>query len=268
MGKSVIVTEKPSVAAEFKKYISPDAVKKDGYFECESFLITWCVGHLVEMAFPDAYDESLKKWTLETLPFIPDSYKYQIIANVKKQFQVIKTIYHRKDIDTIYYAGDPAREGLYIQMLVRQEAGIKSGVQEKVVWIDSQTEAEIKRGVRDAEPLLSPKYRNLAASGYARAKEDYLIGINFSRLLSILYGKMINEAAGYWGKQSKPLSVGRVMTCTLGMVVKREYEIRDFKATPFFKIQSNITFGSGQTVTAEWRMTDTSRMFQSPILYN
>ena len=231
--KKVIVTEKPSVAREFASVLGVKRGGTDGYYENDQYIITWCVGHLVTLSYPEVYDESLKKWKLEDLPFLPKNYKYEVIKNVEKQFKIVKKIYHRDDIDCIYYAPDPAREGIYIQMLVRQEAGHKAGIDEKVIWIDSQTEDEIRRGVREAKPLSS--YKNLSDSGYMRAIEDYALGINLSRALSVKYARILNP------NYATAIAVGRVMTCVLGMTVEREREILNFIPTPFYKIASYIT---------------------------
>ncbi len=249
MGKSIIVTEKPSVARTFAAVLGVKG-SGDGYIENDKYIITWCVGHLVTMSLPGTYGDEWKKWSLEALPFIPARFLYEIIPDVKKQFNVIKKIYNRKDVDTIYYAGDPAREGVYIQMLVRQEAGLSSGITEKVVWIDSQTEEEIKRGIKEAKPLSN--YKNISEAGYARAIEDYLIGMNYSRALSKKYGEKI--------------SVGRVMTCVLGMIVKREREIRNFKVTDFYKISA--LGESNHPFKAKWSVTKESAFYNSPLLYN
>ena len=194
MGKSLIITEKPSVAREFAKALGENTVNRDGYMESENYIITWCVGHLVTMCYPDAYDEALKRWSFDTIPFIPSEYKYQVIDNVKKQFGIIKGLFHRRDVDVIYNAGDSGREGEYIQRLVKQEAGCRPEIIWKRVWIDSQTEDEIRRGVRDAKDM--GEYDNLSASAYLRAKEDYLMGINFSRVLTLKYGYSVKEFLG------------------------------------------------------------------------
>lgn len=261
MGKSLIITEKPSVAREFAKALGEKTVNRDGYMESENYIITWCVGHLVTMCYPDAYDEALKRWSLDTIPFIPSEYKYQIIDNVKKQFGIIKGLFHRDDVDTIYNAGDSGREGEYIQRLVKQEAGCKAGVSWKRVWIDSQTEDEIRRGVREAKDM--KEYDNLSASAYLRAKEDYLMGINFSRALTLKYGYSVKE---FLGTDKCVISVGRVMTCVQGMVVKREREIRDFVKTPFYKIQAVFSY-EGAQYRGEWKATEDSKFFNHPNLY-
>lgn len=256
--KKIIVTEKPSVARTFAEVLHVKG-NHDGYIENEEWIITWCVGHLVTLSYPERYDESYKEWKEETLPFLPSKYKYEVIEDVKKQFNVIKKLYNRSDVNAIYYAGDPGREGIYIQALVRSLAGCKQGIDEKVVWIDSQTELEIKRGIREAKPYSA--YRNLINSGYERAVEDYASGINLSRMLSIRYGRYANQYAA--AKKYRPVAVGRVMTCVLGMIVSREREIENFKVTPFYKIESNVN-----GIDAEWKAIQGSRMFQSPLLYN
>lgn len=259
----IIVTEKPSVAMDFSKALglSPDG-RKDGYIEDKGYIITWCVGHLIEMAYPEVYDPDMKKWDMDTLPFLPAKYIYQVIPNVKKQFNTIKKLYNRSDIETIYYAGDPAREGIYIQMLVRQEAGHNPNAKELVVWIDSQTKEEILRGIKDAGPLADKKL--LSDSGYMRAIEDYAFGINFSRLLTLKYGNLLNNACG---GRAGALAVGRVMTCVLGMVVSREREILNFKPTPFFRIKNTIAT-SGGSIDALWKVSEKSSCYQSPRLYS
>ena len=223
MGKQLIITEKPSVAREFARALKQDMKTRDGYMESEDYIITWCVGHLVTMSYPDAYDEGLKRWSMETLPFIPGEYKYEIIDSVKKQFGIVKNLFHRPDVDVIYNAGDSGREGEYIQRLVLQMAGYNGRASLKRIWIDSQTEDEILRGIREAKD--SSAYDNLGNAAYLRAKEDYLMGINFSRVLTLKYGYSMKE---FLRKDRMVISVGRVMTCVLGMVVKREREIREF----------------------------------------
>ena len=222
MGKSLFIAEKPSVAQEFAKALGVQGRRQDGYIESEKAVVTWCVGHLVTMSYPEVYDASLKKWTLNTLPFIPKEYKYEVIPAVKKQFEIVKNLLNREDVDTIYVCTDSGREGEYIYRLVEQMAGVKNKVRKRV-WIDSQTEEEIKRGVETAKNL--DEYDNLAEAAYLRAKEDYLMGINFSRALTLKYGQGISN---YLRTNSTVISVGRVMTCVLGMVVRREREIREF----------------------------------------
>ena len=217
MGKKLIITEKPSVAREFAKALNQNMKSKDGYIESEDYIITWCVGHLVTMSYPDAYDESLKRWSMDTLPFIPSDYKYEIIENVKKQFHIVKGLFHREDVDVIYNAGDSGREGEYIQRLVLMMAGYNGKAKLKRIWIDSQTEDEILRGIREAKD--SSAYDNLSNAAYLRAKEDYLMGINFSRVLTLKYGYGMKQ---FLNQDKMVISVGRVMTCVLGMVVKRE----------------------------------------------
>lgn len=262
--KKIIVTEKKSVGQTYADVLGVTE-EEDGYYENEEYIITWCIGHLVTLAYPEDYDESLKKWNLDTLPFLPEKYKYVVIKNVADQFRVIKKLYNRDDIDTIYYAGDAAREGIYIQALVREKAGHNKNAKELVVWIDSQTEEEIQRGLREAEPYSSPKYQNLIASGYARGIEDYSSGINFSRILSLQYAPMLNMAAGI--TDYVPISVGRVMTCVLGMVVVREREILGFKPTPFFKIKNTLVI-DGNEIEGNWKVTEGSAYFDSPKLYD
>ena len=246
MGKSVYIAEKPSVAQEFAKALHTDFKRKDGYLEADNHIVTWCVGHLVTMSYPDAYDEKLKRWSFDTLPFIPQTFKYEVIPAVQKQFDIVKGILNRADVDTIYVCTDSGREGEYIYRLVRQEAKVKDK-QERRVWIDSQTEEEIMRGIREAKDLSA--YDNLSASAYLRAKEDYLMGINFSRVLTLRYG---NSVSNYLNTKYQAISVGRVMTCVLGMVVRREREIRAFVKTPFYRVLSSIAL-EGENFEGEWR---------------
>ena len=231
MGKNLIITEKPSVAMEFAKALNITTNRKNGYLESEKWIITWCVGHLVTMSYPEKYDENLKSWRLDTLPFIPKEWKYEIIPAVQNQFNIIKTLLQREDVDAIYNAGDSGREGEYIQRLVFMMAKPNPKAEMKRVWIDSQTEEEIKRGINEAKP--SNEYDSLSDSAYLRAKEDYLIGINFSRLLSIIFGRRLAQNIH---EDRASISVGRVMTCVLGMVVSREREIRNFVKTKYYKI--------------------------------
>ena len=261
MGKKIIIAEKPSVGQTYAETLGVRE-KHNGYLENEEWIVTWTIGHLVTLSYPEDYDSELKNWKLDTLPFLPENYKYKVISNVKSQFEVVKKLYNRNDIDCIYYAGDAAREGLYIQMLVRQMAGHKTGIEEKVVWIDSQTKSEILRGIREAKPLSA--YRGMKDSGYIRGIEDYAMGINFSRALSLMYGNMLNVASAT--KKYKSISVGRVMTCVLGMIVTREYEITKFKPTPFYKVHSVIAV-DGTEIEGEWRTTEESKWYESLCLY-
>ena len=260
MGKSVYIAEKPSVAQEFAKALKLNTRRKDGYLETDSAIVTWCVGHLVTMSYPEVYDAKLKRWRLDTLPFLPKEFKYEVIPAVAKQFQIVKEQLTREDVDTIYVCTDSGREGEYIYRLVEQMAGVKGKVRKRV-WIDSQTEEEILRGIREAKPL--EDYDNLSASAYLRAKEDYLMGINFSRLLTLKYG---NSISNYLQTNYTVLSVGRVMTCVLGMIVRREREIREFVKTPFFRVISTVDV-EGQTFEGEWRAVKGSRYFESFDLY-
>ena len=258
MGKNLIITEKPSVAMEFSKALKINTTRKNGYLESENWIITWCVGHLVTMSYPDKYDEKLKFWRLDTLPFIPKEWKYEIIPAVENQFNIVKGLLQREDVDVIYNAGDSGREGEYIQRLVFMMAKPNPKAEIKRVWIDSQTEEEIKRGIDEAKP--ESEYDSLSDSAYLRAKEDYLIGINFSRMLSIIYGRRLAKEIN---EEKASISVGRVMTCVLGMIVEREREIRNFIKVPFYKINGDFTkFG------AEWKVTETSSVYQTPKLYN
>lgn len=260
MGKAVFIAEKPSVAKEFAKVLKLNTTSKDGYLESEKAIVTWCVGHLVNMSYPEAYDENLKRWSFDTIPFIPTEYKYQVIDDVKKQFQIVKNLLTREDVDTIYVCTDSGREGEYIYRLVEQEAGV-TGKKRLRVWIDSQTEEEIIRGIKEAKDL--SEYDNLSASAYLRAKEDYLMGINFSRALTLKYGYQVKT---YLNAQKGVVSVGRVMTCVLGMVVNREREIRNFVKTPFYKVAAKMEIGESE-IDGEWRVTEDSKYFQSPKLY-
>ena len=262
MAKKLIITEKPSVAMEFAKVLNVNGTRKNGYIESNDWIITWCVGHLVTMSYPEKYDENLKFWRLDTLPFIPKEWKYEIIPNVQNQFNVVKELLQRTDVEEIYNAGDSGREGEYIQRLVFMMAKPNPSAKMKRVWIDSQTEEEIKRGIEEAKDL--SEYNSLSDAAYLRAKEDYLIGINFSRLLSIIFGRRI---ANQINEDKVSISVGRVMTCVLGMVVSREREIINFVKTKYYKIIGE--FGTGEnSFKAEWKVTDDSVMFNSPKLYN
>lgn len=260
MGKSLYIAEKPSVAQEFANALKISGRRGDGYIESEQAVVTWCVGHLVTMSYPEAYDPRYKRWSLQTLPFLPKEFKYQVIEGVAKQFGIVSGLLNRSDIDTIYICTDSGREGEYIYRLVDQMAGVK-GKKRKRVWIDSQTEEEILRGIREAKDW--EDYDNLAASAYLRAKEDYLMGINFSRLLTLKYGPSISS---FMKTDRTVLSVGRVMTCVLGMVVRREREIRDFVKTPFYRVIGNFD-SRGMNFDGEWRSAEGSRYYQSPHLY-
>ena len=260
MGKSVYIAEKPSVAQEFAKALKLNTKRRDGYLESDEAIVTWCVGHLVTMSYPEEYDPALKRWNLQTLPFIPEEFKYEVIPSVAKQFQIVSGILNREDVDTIYVCTDSGREGEYIYRLVEQEAHVE-GKKRRRVWIDSQTEEEILRGIREAKDL--SEYDNLGASAYLRAKEDYLMGINFSRLLTLKYG---NSISNFLQTKYSVVSVGRVMTCVLGMVVRREREIRDFVKTPFYRVLSTVD-AQGHTFEGEWRAVKGSRYFESYDLY-
>ena len=260
MGKSVYIAEKPSVAQEFAKALKLNTKRRDGYLESDEAIVTWCVGHLVTMSYPEEYDPALKRWNLQTLPFIPEEFKYEVIPSVAKQFQIVSGILNREDVDTIYVCTDSGREGEYIYRLVEQEAHVE-GKKRRRVWIDSQTEEEILRGIREAKDL--SEYDNLSASAYLRAKEDYLMGINFSRLLTLKYG---NSISNFLQTKYSVVSVGRVMTCVLGMVVRREREIRDFIKTPFYRVLSTID-AQGHTFEGEWRAVKGSRYFEFYDLY-
>ena len=260
MNKSLYIAEKPSVAQEFAKALKINGQRRDGYLESQDSVVTWCVGHLVTMSYPEKYDIKYKRWSLDTLPFLPREFKYEVIPGVQKQFEIVKGLLNREDVDTIYVCTDSGREGEYIYRLVAQMAGVH-GKKEKRVWIDSQTEEEIMRGIREAKDLSA--YDNLSASAYLRAKEDYLMGINFSRVLTLRYG---NSVSNYLNTKYQAISVGRVMTCVLGMVVRREREIRAFVKTPFYRVLSSIAL-EGENFEGEWRAVEGSRYFQTPYLY-
>ena len=261
MQKKILITEKPSVAMEFAKVLGINGTRKDGYLESNEWIITWCVGHLVTMSYPEKYDEKMKMWRLDTLPFMPKEYKYEVIPAVQKQFNTISNLIKREDVDTVYVSTDSGREGEYIYRLVEAQIGVKLK-NRKRVWIDSQTEEEIKRGIKEAKDL--SEYDSLSDSAYLRAKEDYLIGINFSRLLTLIYGRRV---ASKINEDRISISVGRVMTCVLGMIVIREREIRNFVKTPYYKIIGE--FGSNEyRFKAEWKVNDNSKFKDSIKLYN
>lgn len=271
MGKDLFIAEKPSVAREFAKALKYNMSNRDGYMESEQAIVTWCVGHLVTMSYPDAYDPELKRWTLKTLPFIPNEYKYEVIPSVKKQFDIVSGLLNREDVARIYVCTDSGREGEYIYRLVERQAGIdeNSGKERRRVWIDSQTEEEILRGIKEAKELSA--YDNLCDAAYLRAKEDYLMGINFSRVLTLKYGYPVKN---YLKQDKAVISVGRVMTCVLGMVVNREREIRQFVKTPFYRVTGRFALASsgeetngGRSFEGEWRAVEGSAWFQSPALY-
>lgn len=262
MDKYLFISEKPSVAKEFAKVLGVQGSQGKGYLESGKYVVTWCVGHLVTMSYPDVYDPALKKWSLNTLPFLPENFLYELIPDVKKQFNIVKDLLNREDITRIYVCTDSGREGEYIYRLVDQMAKVPESKDKRRVWIDSQTEEEIQRGIREAKPL--SEYDNLSSSAYLRAKEDYLMGINFSRVLSLKYGQTVMNYLknGKWIS----ISVGRVMTCVLGMVVRREREIRSFVKTPFYRVIGHFTY-DGQELDGEWRAVEGSEYFKSPLLY-
>ena len=260
MGKKLFIAEKPSVANEFAKALKQNMRKRDGYLESDDYVVTWCVGHLVTMSYPEVYDEKLKKWSVDTLPFIPNTFLYEVIPAVKKQFDIVSGLLNREDVACIYVCTDSGREGEYIYRLVEQMAGVK-GKERKRVWIDSQTEEEINRGIAEAKDLSA--YDNLSEAAYLRAKEDYLMGINFSRILTLKYGRGI---ASYLRQDRAVVSVGRVMTCVLGMIVRREREIREFVKTPFYRVLSNLHLDEFK-FEAEWRVNEQSKYFNHPALY-
>lgn len=267
MGKSVFIAEKPSVAQAFAKALHVPFQRRDGYLESENHLVTWCVGHLVTMSYPEKYDPRLKRWSYDTLPFLPEKFQYEVIPSVEKQFQIVKSVLNRKDVDTIYVCTDSGREGEYIYRLVEQMAQVE-GKKEKRVWIDSQTEEEILKGIEQAKDL--SEYDHLGAAAYLRAKEDYLMGINFSRVLTLKYGRNIS---GYLKTDRTVISVGRVMTCVLGMIVRREREIRAFVKTPFYRVVTQASLLPGDppdaaaSFEAEWRVCEKSRYYNTPYLY-
>ncbi|MBO5071177.1 MAG: DNA topoisomerase III, partial [Roseburia sp.] len=272
MAKSLIITEKPSVAQEFARILGVSG-RNDGYIENDKYVITWCVGHLVEMVYPEEYDEKYKRWRLEDLPFLPREYKYNVIPNVSRQYDVVHRMLHREDIDTVYWAGDAGKEGQTIEENIRKFGGVRAGMKELRVWIDSQTEEEILRGIREAKDM--SEYDNLAKSGVMRTIEDYAMGINFSRAMSVKYGKLLNDAAGT--QSYTAIAVGRVMTCVLGMVVIREREIRNFVETPFYRVVGSFLPAGTKTtsnagilsdgIEAEWKAVEGSKYFESPLLY-
>ncbi|WP_027430564.1 DNA topoisomerase [Lachnospira multipara] len=261
MGKSVFIAEKPSVAQEFAKALHVSLSRRDGYLEGGDVIVTWCVGHLVTMSYPEAYDPNLKRWSLDTIPFIPQEYKYEVLPAVKKQFDIVSSLLNREDVETIYVCTDSGREGEYIYRLVRQEAKV-TGKKEKRVWIDSQTEEEIQKGIKNAKDI--SEYNNLSDAAYLRAKEDYLMGINFSRVLTLKYGRNV---ANYLHEDRASIAVGRVMTCVLGMVVKREREIRAFVKTPFYRVIGSANL-EGHKFDAEWKVSEKSKYYNTPYLYN
>ena len=264
MGKQLFIAEKPSVAAEFAKALKVNGGRRDGYLESDQYVVTWCVGHLITMSYPEVYDPALKKWSLNTIPFFPEEWKYEVIGSVKKQFAIVKGLLNRADVDTIYICTDSGREGEYIYRLVDQMAGVKNKKRLRV-WIDSQTEEEILRGIREAKDWSF--YDHLSDSAYLRAKEDYLMGINFSRALTLKFGPAV---ASFMNTKWSVISVGRVMTCVLGMVVRREREIRSFVKTPFYRVIISLPVAQEEnkgTIEAEWRSVEGSKYFQSPKLY-
>ena len=267
MSKKLFIAEKPSVAQEFMKALGKTANRRDGYAESDDAVFTWCVGHLVTMSYPEVYDPALKRWSMDTIPFVPHEWKYEIIPAVAKQFRIVESLMHREDIDTIYVCTDSGREGEYIYRLVEQMAGV-TGKTRKRVWIDSQTEEEIKRGVMEARDL--SEYDCLSDAAYLRAKEDYLMGINFSRVLTLKYGNAISSY--FRDNRRSVIAVGRVMTCVLGMIVRREREIRDFVKTPFYRVVADVAMNQNDTpegghFDAEWKAVEGSRYYETPALY-
>ena len=258
--KNLYIAEKPSVARQFADVLGVKGNAGNGYLESDKAIVTWCVGHLITMSYPDAYDPALKKWDLATIPFIPTEYKYEILPNTKKQFNIVAGLLNREDVGCIYVATDSGREGEYIYRLVDSMAQV-SGKEKRRVWIDSQTEEEILRGIREAKPL--SEYDSLSDAAYLRAQEDYLMGINFSRALSLKFSNVVQR---YLGMDRCVIAVGRVMTCVLGIVVKREREIREFVKTPFYRLVASVG-EEGQTFDAEWKAVKDTKYFESPLLY-
>lgn len=258
--KKLFIAEKPSVAAEFAKALKVPTGRKNGYLEGDNIIVTWCVGHLITMSYPEKYDEKFKRWSLDTLPFLPKEFKYEVIDGVKTQFDTVSKLLNREDVDTIYICTDSGREGEYIYRLVDMMAGVKDKVRKRV-WIDSQTEEEIRRGIKDAKDW--SYYDNLSAAAFLRAKEDYLMGINFSRILTLKYSRNV---ANFLKLDRAVLSVGRVMTCVVGMVVNREREIRNFVKTPFYKVLAKFE-NQGMFIDGEWKVNEKSKYFNSPMLY-
>ena len=260
MGKKLFIAEKPSVAREFANALKVNTTSRDGYLESADVIVTWCVGHLVTMSYPDAYDERLRRWSFDTIPFLPEEYKYEVIESSKKQYTIVSSLMKRPDVTTIYVCTDSGREGEYIYRLVEQMSGVKDKERRRV-WIDSQTEEEILRGIREAKDL--KEYDNLSDAAYLRAKEDYLMGINFSRVLTLKYG---NAVKGYLKRDKAVISVGRVMTCVLGIIVNREREIRSFVKTPFYRVLGSFRL-QDRCFTGEWKAVEGSAWFASPKLY-
>ncbi|MCH5341443.1 MAG: type IA DNA topoisomerase [Acetatifactor sp.] len=260
MGKSLFIAEKPSVAREFANALKINTTSRDGYLESQDAIVTWCVGHLVTMSYPEVYDEKYRRWSFDTIPFMPEEFKYEVIQSSKKQYTVVSSLMKRPDVSTIYVCTDSGREGEYIYRLVEQMAGV-SGKERKRVWIDSQTEEEILRGIREAKDL--SEYDNLSNAAYLRAKEDYLMGINFSRVLTLKYGRTVKD---YLKRDKAVISVGRVMTCVLGIIVNREREIRSFVKTPFYRVLGNFRL-SDKSLQGEWKAVEGSKWHMSPKLY-
>ena len=260
VGKSLFIAEKPSVAREFANALKINTTSRDGYLESKDAIVTWCVGHLVTMSYPEAYDEKYRRWSFDTIPFLPEEFKYEVIENARKQFTIVSSLMKRPDVATIYVCTDSGREGEYIYRLVEQMSGV-TGKDRRRVWIDSQTEEEILRGIREAKDL--SEYDNLSNAAYLRAKEDYLMGINFSRVLTLKYGRAVKE---YLNRDKAVISVGRVMTCVLGIVVNREREIRAFVKTPFYRVLGNFRL-QGKPFSGEWKAVEGSAWYLSPKLY-
>ncbi len=260
MGKNLFIAEKPSVAREFASALKINTTSRDGYLESQNAIVTWCVGHLVTMSYPEAYDEKLRRWSFDTIPFLPREFRYEVIESSKKQFGIVSSLMKRPDVTTIYVCTDSGREGEYIYRLVEQMSGV-TGKDRRRVWIDSQTEEEILRGIRNAKDL--KEYDNLSSAAYLRAKEDYLMGINFSRVLTLKYGRAVKD---YLKRDKAVISVGRVMTCVLGIIVNREREIRSFVKTPFYRVLGNFRL-QDKSFSGEWRAVEGSPFYLSPKLY-
>ncbi len=260
MSKSLFIAEKPSVAREFANALKLNMRKFDGYLESEDAIVTWCVGHLVTMSYPEAYDERFRRWSFDTIPFIPEEFRYEVIESAAKQFRIVSGLLNRQDVGTVYVCTDSGREGEYIYRLVEQMSGMKDKKRLRV-WIDSQTEEEILRGIREAKDL--SEYDALSDAAYLRAKEDYLMGINFSRALTLKYGRNVKD---YLKRDRAVISVGRVMTCVLGMIVNREREIRSFVKTPFYRVLGTFKLQEKE-FAGEWKAVEGSAWYASPALY-
>lgn len=267
--KKLFIAEKPSVAQQFAQALGMKNVRRgDGFLENEDYVVTWCVGHLVQLSYPAAYDEKFQKWSFDTLPFIPkaDEWKYEVSKGTAKQFAVVAKQLNRPDVETIYICTDSAREGEYIYRLVDMMAEVPKEKERRRVWIDSQTNEEILRGIREAK--LDSEYDHLSAAAFSRAKEDYLMGINFSRALSLKYRYRIKQQLGMKPEEKMTVAVGRVMTCVLGMIVKREQEIRAFQKTTFYRILGDFALGEGAKLSADWKPSEQSPRYSPTDIYD